>query len=266
MDDRNELRTTFESAADRYHEARPRYPAEMFERLAELCGLGPGASILEVGPASGIATEPLAATGAHVTAVELGAQLAATARARLAHRPNVTIVEASFESWQPPAWGAFDAVVAATAWHWVDPAAKYELAHQHLRPGGSLAFWSATHVVPEGGDTFFAEIQDVYDEIGESLPTDHHFLRPDELPDSAAEIAGSGLFEVTAIERFDWETVYDADGYLALLDTFSGHIAMERWKWDRLAGEIRRRLSERDDGLLRRHWGAVLHVARAVAA
>jgi hypothetical protein len=47
-----------------------------------------------------------------------------------------------------------------------------------------------------------------------------------------------------------------------LLDTFSGHIAMADWQRDRLYGEIRRRLAARPDGQLRRHWGAVLHVAR----
>ena len=62
--------------------------------------------------------------------------------------------------------------------------------------------------------------------------------------------------------QFDWEVVYDADSYLRLLDTFSGHIAMEAWQRERLYGEIRRRLSQRLDGRLRRHWGAVLHVAR----
>lgn len=31
---------------------------------------------------------------------------------------------------------------------------------------------------------------------------------------------------------------------------------------DRLYSEIRRRLAVRQDGRLRRHWGAVLHVAR----
>jgi hypothetical protein len=34
---------------------------------------------------------------------------------------------------------------------------------------------------------------------------------------------------------------------------------------DRLYGEIRRRLAARPDGLVRRHWGAVLNVARRAA-
>ena len=82
------------------------------------------------------------------------------------------------------------------------------------------------------------------------------------LPDDRAEIEGSGLFTGTAIRHFDWELRYDADGYIRLLDTFSGHIAMGQWQRDRLYGEIRRRLAERPDGTLRRHGGSVLQVAR----
>jgi hypothetical protein len=39
---------------------------------------------------------------------------------------------------------------------------------------------------------------------------------------------------------------------------------MQPWQRERLYAEIRSRLAERPDGLLRRHWGAVLHVARRV--
>jgi len=39
---------------------------------------------------------------------------------------------------------------------------------------------------------------------------------------------------------------------------------MAGWQRDRLYGEIRRRLAARPGGQLRRHWGAVLHVARRV--
>ena len=67
------------------------------------------------------------------------------------------------------------------------------------------------------------------------------------------------------IRRFDWEVRYDAEEYIRLLDTFSTNLAMERWQRDRLYGEIRTRLAARPDGLVRRHWGAVLHVARKAA-
>ena len=85
---------------------------------------------------------------------------------------------------------------------------------------------------------------------------------PGQLTDLSADIEASGLFSVVCVRQYDWERVYDAEGYIELLDTFSGHIAMAPWQRERLYGEIRRRLSWRPSGTLRRHWGAVLHVAR----
>ena len=120
----------------------------------------------------------------------------------------------------------------------------------------------AGHVFPADGDPFFAEIQDIYDEIGEGLKPGERRLRPGEQPDDRTEIEASGLFEVTAIRYYDWERVYDAEEYIELLSTFSGHIAMAEWKRQRLYGEIRRRLALRPGHSVRRHWGAVLHVAR----
>ena len=85
---------------------------------------------------------------------------------------------------------------------------------------------------------------------------------PRRIAGQGAQIEASGLFEAPAIRHFDWERVYDAESYIALLRTFSGHIAMEQWQQDRLYGEIRRRLACRPGHSVRRHWGAVLHVAR----
>ena len=65
-----------------------------------------------------------------------------------------------------------------------------------------------------------------------------------------------------AVEHFDWTVDYDAEAYIQLLSTFSGHIAMPLERREQLFSEIRRRLSSRPGGQLRRGWGAVLHVAR----
>jgi SAM-dependent methyltransferase len=261
MADREQLRATFNSAAADYHQARPDYPDGLYAELIRLASLRPGDRLLEIGCATGKATFPLAARGFRLTCVELGADLAAVARATLAGFAGTEVVTADFETW-PPAGGDFDLVFAATAWHWIDPAVKYRRARELLRPGGHLAFWSATHVVPAGGDTFFRDIQPVYDEIGEALPAGASFPEPGLVPDSAAEIRASGLFADIRLRQFDWEIRYDADGYIRLLDTFSGHLAMADWQRERLYGEIRRRLAGRPDGMLRRHWAAVLHVAR----
>src|SRR5215831_665649 len=125
--DREQLRTTFNSAARLYHQARPEYPAELFDELVRLAQLQPGDRLLEVGCATGKATIPLARRGFQITCVELGADLAAEALRNLAGFPRVNIVNESFETWEPPQAG-FDLVYAATAWHWIDPAARYRKA------------------------------------------------------------------------------------------------------------------------------------------
>jgi SAM-dependent methyltransferase len=260
--DRERLRQTFDAAADRYQRARPDYPGELFDALEALAGLQPGAHLLEVGCATGKATVPLARRGYRITCIELGPELAAAARRNLSALPAVSVVTDAFETWQRPTDTAFDLVFAATAWHWLDPDTRWLRAWEALRPGGHLAFWTAAHVFPDGGDPFFAEIQDVYDEIGEPRPPGEGQPRPGELADHRDEIAATGLYDDVAVRHFDWEVCYDAASYLDLLDTFSGHIAMASWQRDRLYGEIRRRLAARPDGLLRRHWGAVLHVCR----
>ena len=261
--DRERLRTTFESAAASYQQARPEYPAELFGELIRLAGLRPGDRLLEVGCATGKATAPLARRGFPVTCVELGPQLAAVARRELARYPGVTICGGAFETWSPPAGVAYQLVFAATAWHWVDPAVRYQRAWTVLAPGGHLAFWAADHVFPPDGDPFFDEIQQVYDEIGAGHPADKPPRpRPGELPDSRAEIEASGRFGDVVTQQFDWEISYPAEEYIRLLDTFSSHIALAPGQRDRLYTEIRRRLAQRPDGRVRRHWGAVLHVAR----
>jgi len=199
--------------------------------------------------------------GFQITCVEPGPALAAAARRNLAGFDAVKVEEIRFEDWAPES-EPFDLVFAATSWHWVDPRVRYAKAADALRPRGHLAFWGAQHVIPYDGDPFFLEIQEIYDEIGEGLPPDATVTRPGELSDQRSEIDASAQFEVVDITQFDWETTYDAGGYIDLLNTFSGHIAMRDWQRERLYGEIRRRLAERPDGQLRRHSGGVLHIAR----
>ncbi len=255
-------RATFDTVAERYDAARPRFPDELYDDVVARTGIAAGDTAVEVGPGTGIATRRMARLGLRITAIELGANLAAVARRNLAAFPGVKVVEASFEDWLPPAGPGVDLVYAATSWHWIDPATGYRKAHSLLRPGGHLAFWSATHIFPEGGDPFFRELQEVYEEIGCGLPAEAVWPAPDDLADASQEVLASGLFEDVSVSRFRWEIAYDADAYIALLETFSGHIAMEPWQRDRLYGEIRRRVALRPPGLVRRGWGAVLHVAR----
>jgi SAM-dependent methyltransferase len=240
-----------------YDAARPLYPPEVFDDLVETANLELGSRVLELGPGTGQATLPLAKRGFRVTGVELGERLGALARRKLAAFPNVEIVTAPFEVWEPAA-GGFDAVVAFTAFHWIDPEARYVKTARLLREGGMLAVVSTKHVLAPGGDRFWAEVQDDYDAV---VPSDENRPppRPEEVVDVSDEIDGSGLFRTFAVRRYLWDVTYDAHTYVELLDTTSGHLAMPERQRRELYARIRERIG---DGKVFKTLQAILNVAR----
>jgi len=258
--EREQLRQTFEEVPELYERARPAYPDELFDDLAELARLGTGDRVLEIGCGTGQATVPLARRGYSLLCVELGAGLAAAARRNLASFPNVEIVHANFESWEPERLD-FDAIVAFTALHWVDPELRYEKSARLLREGGSLVVAGSLHVQRPGGDTFWGEVQEDYDAVVPS-PDNRPPPTPDEIDDLRDEIEASGRFEYVASRRYVWDAEYTADEYVSLLETYSGHRALDDRRRAQLYERIRRRIEARPSGRVTKTYITMLNVAR----
>jgi SAM-dependent methyltransferase len=256
------LKTTFNDVAELYDRVRPHYPDQLFEDLIALTNLEPGAEILEIGCGTGRATLPLAQRGFRITCVELGENLAAVARRNLAPYPQVRIVTSPFETWDTGG-RTFDLALAATCWDWIDPEVRCRKAAAVLKSGGRLAVIGCGHAFPRDADRFFFDIQDIYQEIGEAYPDEQWPPPlPEEVPDFREEIEASGLFGDLQARRYVWEIMYTADGYIDLMNTFSGHIAMEPDKREYLYRNVRELINARPDPRLRRHWLAILNVAR----
>lgn len=258
-DVRHRLRTTFEDVPELYDRARPTYPPAVFDDLVELGGLRPGARVLEIGCGTGLATVPLAERGLDVVCVELGSALAEVARRKLAPFPNVEVVTAAFETWGP-AEAAFDAVVAFTAFHWLDPEVRYAKPAALLRPGGVLGVVDVRHVQLEGGDPFWTEVQEDYDAVVPD-PGNRPPPPPDEVPHFGDEISASGLFVNVGLRRHVWSVTYTSEEYLAVLRTYSGHRVLPDGKREELLGRIRRRVEARTDPRVTKEYLATLNVA-----
>jgi SAM-dependent methyltransferase len=261
MTDRDHLKTTFNEDAELYDHARPRYPDRLFDDLVGISGLQPRASLLEIGCGTGQATVPMAQRGFDITCVELGEDLAAVARRNLSPYRDVRIVVAPFEAWDPEG-RKFDLVYAATSWHWLDPDVRYRKAAGLLRPGGLLAVISGGHAFPKDADPFFREIQPAYEALGVGKMTE--WPLPEDVPDLRDEIEATGLFADFQSLRYVWEKLYTAEEYIALMNTFSGNIALEPEKREQLFRSHRERINARPDPRVRRHWFAILNIARAL--
>jgi SAM-dependent methyltransferase len=216
--------------------------------------------VLEIGCGTGQASLPLARRGYSLLCVELGEGLAAFARQKLASFPAVKVVNANFETWEPGR-GGFDAIVAFTAFHWVDPEVRYEKAARLLRDDGSLAVGGTLHVQRPGGDSFWGEVQQDYDAV---VPSDDNRPPPlpDEIADLSEEIEASGRFEYLAWRKYLWDQPYAADEYISLLDTYSGHRALDDERRTRLYDRIRARIGARPGGRVTKTYLTMLNVAR----
>lgn len=132
--------------------------------------------------------------------------MAAVARMNLAVFPEVHVVTAPFEQWEPSG-SSFDLVLAATSWHWIDPGVRYAKATAVLGQEGALAIIATHHVLPLDGDRFFAEVQSAYREIGEddSPPpawSSSSSSPPDGIADERADIEASGFFTDVQVSRY----------------------------------------------------------------
>ena len=119
---REDLRGLFDGIAGRYDASRPGYPAEIVDAVCASAGISRGAEVLEIGCGTGQLTRQLAGRGFNLTAIDIGAAMIEAARTSVAD-PLVRFEVCSFEEF---AGGAqFDLIVAATAFHWVDPASAW---------------------------------------------------------------------------------------------------------------------------------------------
>jgi len=255
-----EDRLLFDTVAALYDRARPTYPVELFDDLVELAGSPDSGRVLEIGCGTGQATLPLARCGYRITAVEIGANLAAVARRNLAAFADVDVQVAAFEDWPLPQ-EPFDLVLAATSFHWLDPAIAVPKIAAALRPGGAVAIVSGGHV--EGGTSqFFVDVQECYVRHMPGTPPGLRLSKAEDLPVGAPELDASGLFGPVQSHRYVWLREFTTQTYLDELNTYSGHLALDQSNRAALLSCIGTMIDERYGNHIAKTYVTDLDVAR----
>ena len=255
-----EKRTSFDVDPDRYQRARPTYPAELFDAIFErLADARVPTHVLEVGPGTGQATTELVARAGQVTAVEPGTNFAA--RLRQTH-PSVDVHHGDFET-ADLELGSFDAIVCATAYHWIEGEARLGRPHELLRPGGWLAIIDLVQVGDPIDGGYFERVQPIYASFGDNSHVWSPPVRGSVAPAIATEAAASGRFDSVEVIEVDWNQTYTSDGYRDLLMTYSGTLVMEPTRQRDLVDQLVAVIDDEYDGVLVRPLVAALTLARA---
>jgi SAM-dependent methyltransferase len=219
----DDIRFSFNEAAEIYDGVRPSYPADMFDTLLQMLPSQP--EIVEVGPGTGQATKDLLARGASVFAIEIGPAMAAKLRSNLPSDRLVVIVR-DFEFVDIVA-GAADAVFSATAYHWISREAQTNRPAAILRPGGIMAIVDLIQVDSPDDAGFFAAIQPIYERYGQGHDGPPAPTRGSADPPIRAVLEADSRFESVAVRRYDWNQTYSASDYRNLMLSYSGTQMMD---------------------------------------
>jgi SAM-dependent methyltransferase len=197
----------FGGIASMYDDVRPGYPPEILDAVVEFHGGAP-ASAVDVGAGTGKATELLVRLGVPIVCVEPDPGMAAVLAVKF---PQVEVVTATFEEWQPPA-GGVDVITCALAWHWLDAATRNQRTRAALAPGGVLAVFAHKYGYADPAVT--AAIDGVLRAIDPTVrDRPDHWLLDD--------VRGSGVYG--RVEERVWHTYPEItrSHYLRLFQTFS---------------------------------------------
>jgi len=215
---------SFDVFAETYHSVRPGYPVQLYADIKELCGLDSTSRLLEIGAGSGIATVELAKFGGKIVAIEPGSHLAAIARKQTEGMKNVEVLEETFEGFEFS--DRFDAILAFTAYHWIDEGIKYRKVLDLLDDAGSLVlvwnsfFLSDSPATIEVNRAYSEYLPDVYHsessvsvvEVNEGVLAKLHRREQ--------EVIQNSLLYTIALRKYYTAYNYNAETYPKFLNTF----------------------------------------------
>jgi ubiquinone/menaquinone biosynthesis C-methylase UbiE len=216
--EQDEFRRVFDTIPDQFDRFRPRYSEELFEFLNKNAEIGPGKRVLEIGPGTGQATEPVLRTGCEYHAIELGEHLCRKMNEKYGMLPNFHIVNDDFITHD---FGdlKFDMIYSAATIQWIPEEIAFSKIFELLKPGGTLAMMLTKSEYRSDNEPLYEKIQALYEK----------YYKP--------EIAYTyGKFTYTAapgygysdVERYEFKgkRVFTADEYVEFSGTHCDHIVI----------------------------------------
>ena len=255
----------YSPAAEAYFRARPRYPQELVDQVVEIAQISSSSTLLEIGCGPAIATPEFAALGCPMVCVEPNPDFYRLAQQVCEPYPNVELQNCSFEEWELEP-ETFDAVIAASSFHWIPPEIGCPKAAAALRPEGHLILLWNKELQPR---------YEVYQQLSEIYQTHAPSLhRPYEDSDAQAAILhelgqmaiDSGYFKDMVSGQMEVEVTYSIDQYLQLLNTYSPYLKLEAQQKQRLFAGLRQVLEkdsmQQNGDRLQLSYVSAFHIAR----
>lgn len=213
----------FDQAAEYYDKYRPSYPKEIIDKIVNESNINDSSQLLEIGAASGKATELFVKRGFKIHCIEPGENLARIGEKRFKKTGRVSYVVKRFEEWEGMKESC-DLIYSAQAFHWVPQPEGFERCNRLLRKNGKLALlWNVYISNDTKLDSELMELSEFYGglfslcskEDGEVL-----------MNNRAERIKESNLFCNVKLIKSYWEQEYSPEEYIGFIKTSNGYLRL----------------------------------------
>jgi len=227
-----DLRLTFNSDPSNYEKFRSTYIDVLFDDLIKYSTIDNKMKAIEIGIGTGQATTPILETGCHVTAIEIGEELANFTREKFSNYNNINVINNDFEKVNLES-NSYDLVYSASAFHWIPLDIGMTKVLRLLKAGGTFA-WISTTPLPSMEDKHINDkIQDVYSNYKEYFGDNKDKRDLQKMSDDVERKLAS---RVETFKTYSFTDVYsaiykgsrtfNAENYAKVISTYSDHKAM----------------------------------------
>lgn len=237
-----EFRKVFDTIPEQFDKYRPRYCAELFSDLISYAGIGPGKAVLELGPGTGQATDPVLDTGCDYNAIELGENLYEMMKRKYTDHSNFSIVNDDFITYD---FGnqKFDMIYSAATIQWIPEEIAFSKTFDLLKPGGTLAmmFTKADYKIPN--EDLYNKIQQVYSE---------YFKPKTEYKHGSFDYTHAPDYGYVNFENHEYygKRKFTADEYVSFIGTHCDHIVIPEPYKSKLFNGLRKAVLEAGDKIV----------------
>lgn len=260
MDINRDIGKSFNQISSLYDQARGGYPEALFADVINFSGLKKGSRVLDVGCGSGQAMKPFVDLGSRVTGVDISPELIGLAAKKYTDISNVQFNIGSFESID---FGTklFDLIISGMAWHWVDPAGRYEKVCTLFCPGGALAlFWSYQR--KEASD-FVRKVSTTLDSYGGPNRGPAGSRVHEIAEETHIELQKNNLFTDVEMREYEEVVTMDQKRYTDLVFSYGWVQSLSDDAKEKLRGDLNTLYEQHDESLVV-PYGYTLVLARSV--
>lgn len=213
-----DFRKVYDTIPVEFDKWRTRYCDEAFSDIIDYSELDSNKTVLEIGPGTGQATEPILKTGCSYLGIELGEYLAEFTNHKFKTYDNFEIINADFEK-HDFGHKKFDLVYSAATIQWIPEDIAFSKTHKILKSGGTLAMMFTRTDEKTANEDLYSKIQTVYEK----------YFYPENEYNCRINYNNACNYGFVDFECHNYLQIreYNADEYISWIKTHAPHITLK---------------------------------------